>query len=438
MSPSGESISTPGLVPHPEWSLAARLGFRFAFIYWAIYCLEWGAPDLVLGLAPPLSRWVSWLTVIPLDKIALWAGTHLFHLSGEAATTHPTGSGDTALQWVLCCCIWGLALAGAAVWSGISEFRSGRGRREYRTLYAWLRLVLRFTLAMILLSYGFEKVFVLQFRPPDLSYLTVTYGESSPMRLLWTFIGASVPYTIFSGSAEVVPGLLLLFRRTSTLGALLSAGVLLNVVLLNFCYDVPVKLFSSHLLLASLFLLLPDARSLARIFLMSREGGLPGVWLPRWERRPLRWASHILQVLVIGNILYQTALSSYRERRGLPSGLAPLYGIWVPDKVDGLAPKDAWTKLIFERQNEVVISQQDGKRERLEEKFNVAAHTIAFPKAKEPCLLQWTTDPNGTLVLTGKWKGNPVTATLHKIVIPDSFLLETRSFHWVEEYPFNR
>jgi len=48
-------------------------------------------------------------------------------------------------------------------------------------------------------------------------------------------------------------GMLLLFRRTVTLGAIASAAALLNIVLLNFCYDVPVKLYSAHLLLMALF-----------------------------------------------------------------------------------------------------------------------------------------------------------------------------------------
>jgi hypothetical protein len=39
-----------------------------------------------------------------------------------------------------------IALVGAAVWSAIDE-RSKR-RTEYQTAYSWLRLLLRFTLAL--------------------------------------------------------------------------------------------------------------------------------------------------------------------------------------------------------------------------------------------------------------------------------------------------
>jgi uncharacterized membrane protein YphA (DoxX/SURF4 family) len=51
--------------------------------------------------------------------------------------------------------------------------------------------------------------------------------------MLWSFMGASLAYTICGGICEVVGGTLLLLRRTTTLGAMVSFGVLLNIALLN-------------------------------------------------------------------------------------------------------------------------------------------------------------------------------------------------------------
>ena len=47
---------------------------------------------------------------------------------------------------------------------------------------------------------------------------------------------------------EVLGALLLLFRRTTALGAAVLAVVLVNVVMMNFCYDVPVKINGVHYL----------------------------------------------------------------------------------------------------------------------------------------------------------------------------------------------
>jgi hypothetical protein len=75
-------------------------------------------------------------------------------------------------------------------------------------------------------------------------------------------MAASTAYTFFCGLTEVTAGTLLLFRRTLTVGALVAVAALVNIVLLNFCYDVPVKLYSSHLLMMALFLLIADAKNL--------------------------------------------------------------------------------------------------------------------------------------------------------------------------------
>src|ERR1039458_10512050 len=56
-----------------------------------------------------------------------------------------------------------------------------------------------------------------------------------------------------------------------TLAILLTFGVMSNVLMLNFCYDVPRKIYSTHLVLMALFLLLPDVRRLIDFFIRNRR-----------------------------------------------------------------------------------------------------------------------------------------------------------------------
>jgi hypothetical protein len=121
-----------------------------------------------------------------------------------------------------------------------------------------------------------NKLVPLQFGSLRLAEMVQPIGEQSPMGLLWRFMAASPAYTMFTGFAEVLAASLLLFRRTAMLGAFLCAGVMANVVALNFCYDVPVKLFSSRLLLMSLFLLAPDVRRLCHFFILQDRPSLHG------------------------------------------------------------------------------------------------------------------------------------------------------------------
>ena len=89
---------------------------------------------------------------------------------------------------------------------------------------------------------GWAKVLPGQFGPGvDPIYLTQQVGQLTPSNLLWTFMGASRGYTIFAGIVETTGGVLLLTRRTATLGALISAAAMSNVLMLNLAYDVNVK-----------------------------------------------------------------------------------------------------------------------------------------------------------------------------------------------------
>ena len=106
----------------------------------------------------------------PLGSLLVRFGVHGFHLTGVLATIHPTGSGDTALAYVGFACGLVFAVLGEGIWSW-----PARRRGEYRTLDAWL-LLLSFTLAATLFTYGFIKIFPGQFQPPSLYMLTRTFG----------------------------------------------------------------------------------------------------------------------------------------------------------------------------------------------------------------------------------------------------------------------
>jgi uncharacterized membrane protein YphA (DoxX/SURF4 family) len=426
----------------PEsWPWWARVGFRFAFVFWLLFFLAQGGLDLVLWVWPWLSRHANSAASWPMDKMSIWVGQHVFHLRGDAALPHVTGSGDTALAWIGCLFALVVALAVCGVWSAISEIRARR--TEYRTLYAWLRLGLRFLLASALLTYGFSKVFDLQFSPPMSYRLNETYGNSSPMGLLWTFMGASVAYTVFAGLAEVLPGILLFFRRTSRAGAMLSSAVMLNVVLLNFCYDVPVKLYSTELLLLSLFLLLPDVAPMWRFFVLRREAALTGVWVRRSERKPLRVAAHCLQALVIAYLLYSNVTSGYMQHtQALASRtqtVENLRGAWIVDSSTGWPTAETWKTVTFDAvanqdKDYAAATEASGKLAYYFFRPTGAAHNMRL-LGVQGSELHWERDGAEYINLKGTWTGNPVSLRMHQQ--PTAPLL-SRGFHWVQEYPYNR
>lgn len=92
------------------------------------------------------------------------------------------------------------------------------------------------------------KLLRLQLSTGDLS--DVRFGDASPMLVTWHFFSLSPLYHNAIGVAQIVTGLLLLFPRTAPVGVLCFLAIILNIVLINFGYDIAtdVKVFGSILL----------------------------------------------------------------------------------------------------------------------------------------------------------------------------------------------
>ena len=152
---------------------------------------------------------------------------------------------------------WGIpvlaAIALTAVWTA-----SEKGERNYDAIYYWLRLVLRYKLSLGIVAYGLLKIFPLQMPYPSLSNLHTEYGQFLPWKIYFHTFAITQGYESFLGFAEVVSGLLLLYRRTVTIGAALVIGMTGNVVAANFAYDIGEQVFSTYLLAIALFLFAHD------------------------------------------------------------------------------------------------------------------------------------------------------------------------------------
>jgi hypothetical protein len=124
---------------------------------------------------------------------------------------------------------------------------------------AWRDLYLRYWLAGVLFAYGVQKVLLMQMGVLTPRQLLQPLGMFSPAGLVWAFMAASPSYQRLAGWLELLPAALLLLPHTAMLGAAVAVPVLGNVVALNLLYDVPVKLYSMHLLATSVLLCLPAA-----------------------------------------------------------------------------------------------------------------------------------------------------------------------------------
>jgi uncharacterized membrane protein YphA (DoxX/SURF4 family) len=437
------NIAPEATAPRTEPALWRAIAFRFAFVYWMLILLVLAANEDT-GLT-----WFGKLVRPVWNPIVVWVGRHMLGLSSELATAI-NGSGDKTADWV------GVFLATAAAttvtlaWSVLDR----RGT-EHARLRALLRLVVRYTLAFALVGYGTSKLFCLQFPSPDAARLTQHYGDSSPMGLLWTFMGASPAYQFFAGAAETVGAVLLLFRRTTPLGALTLALVLVNVVLLNFCFDVPGKINSAHYLGMCVFLLLPVLGRLARV--LFNRATQPVAGEPISPNRRVRWAARILKYGVIGFILLQDLQSALWWRARQDHDTAWYSGLWIVTRFarDGqdvpayVTDATRWQRVRFRGTEDGVYARwrfmDDSYGARYAVVIDEQRHMMTFNPSDQdaskpptgPLTLRYLqTDPDH-LALEGRLGTTTLSVQLERLDA-GKMLLVSRGFHWINEEPFSR
>ena len=433
-----------------KWTFTEKFIFRFCFVFFIVYIFPFPLNAIsfsneLLSLNQKIAGWYYavfdsyygiWHRFVP------WIGKHVLHLS-YPIVTFTNGSGDTTYDYVLFLTFFNISLLAAIFWTVLD-----RKRREYTAAFYWLRVLVRYYLAVTLFSYGFSKVFHVQMAFPFLYQLVEPFGDKSPMGLAWSFVGFSRAYSAFTGWGEIIGGGLLFFRRTTTFGAVLSMVVIGNIVAINFCYDVPVKIFSSTLFIMSVFLAAPDLKRLLYIFIFNRATQ-PVIYKNfvhiRWQRITVR----CFKALFIIYTFYSSISGSlqgqleYGDRRTLP----PLYGIYntslfIRNKDTTLpltTDTTRWKQLIIDFDKNVQIKFMNDKFQWFSFTVDTLQHQVTLNS-----YVNTITKANLSYKIDGSW------LTLSGYLFDDSvyirmkkydahsFNLMNRGFHWINEYPFNR
>lgn len=394
---------------------------------------------LLLVSIPILEEPIGGLWILIWSVIAPAIGG-LLGIEGPISTI-PNGSSDMTWNYLQELCYLLLALAGAVVW--VVRARPAADP----ALQAWFRIVVRYGLALMMFSYGFIKLIPLQFEPLGPVHLARTYGESSPGGLLWTFMGFSPVYTSFTGFAEVLAAALLLSRRTATLGALLAVGVMANVAVMNFCYDVAVKIYSSVFLLGALFLAGQDIRRVLDVFVHNRPTTPADLSAPVLGRR-LRIARLVARTGFLLTVAWMPVEKTMRYvgRQAQAEQRPELYGAWEVERfaIDGherpTTDELRWrqfTVLGFP----VALVRSPGSAPvayGLEHDNEAGTLTLTpFDESSTKLTLQFARPASDELVLTGPLGPGSAEIRLRRVDTENAPLM-TNGFHWVIEKPFNR
>jgi hypothetical protein len=432
-------VTPPATSPQPlRWRLATRIAFRLCFLYFSLYVLTTQMLNALFNNLPLPSLGAPGY----MQGIVVWTATNVFKVSHPYVTTN-TGSGDKTIDWVHSFVVIVAAAIGTALWSALD-----RRRVNYVAIHKWFHLFLRFAVGSTMVSYGVAKAIPLQMPYPSLTRLVEPFGNFSPMGVIWYSIGAAPVYERFAGCMELIGGVLLFVPQLSLLGALVTMADMVQIFMLNMTYDVPVKLFSFHLLLMALLLVAPDMKRLTRVMILNKTAE-PSTRPPLFRRRRLHLAALAVQLLfgvyILGSNFVEARQSWTVYGGGAPK--SPLYGIWNVEemRVDGVVRAGLvgdygrWKRLIFQNRTAMTFQRMDDTFAGYGAKVDDAVKQLTVSTSGNDQLGTFAVERPAPdrLILDGTMDGRKVRFDM-RLLPREKFLLVSRGFNWIQERPFNR
>ena len=114
--------------------------------------------------------------------------------------------------------------------------------------------------SIIFLIYGVGKITGFQGKTKSLAE-TAQLENLSPAQVMWYFLFLVKGYTYFIGLAQIIPAILLLFKKTRFIGSILYLCVVMNIFAINIFFSIiPQTLILSSLLLVNTIIILISER----------------------------------------------------------------------------------------------------------------------------------------------------------------------------------
>jgi len=412
-----------------NWSATQKVVFRFCFIFFILYIFF--EPNGVL----PMSDWLSGIYLEPFHTLIPRLAKHVLRMA-QPVVIEQTGSGDTTYDYLIMLFIIVLAFIGMLIWSV-----TGRDTKNYNKLYYWLCVFVRYYVAITMVVYGSIKIVKLQFPAPGFYRLMEPVGNMSPMGLAWTYMGYSTGFNYITGLAEFSCGVLLFFRRTTTLGAIVGIVVAGNVMAVNYCFDVPVKLLSTMLVVMCIFLLFRDYHRLVNFFFKNKDAAPSNLSPHRFRAKGKNIALIVVKCLLIVWVLYTDLFTALYYGSPDDAKKPPFYGVYKVQYFirgkDTLPPLITdtvrWRKLLIDESANVQLMDDS----LISYQFIPDTVHHHFIISRHKYILRYTVLKPDTILLQGTWKKDSVQIKLVKQPV-NAFPLMSRGFHWVNEVGYNR
>jgi hypothetical protein len=159
-----------------------------------------------------------------------------------------------------------IAVIGAIIWTALDK-----KSRQYKVLYYWVRVFARYRVAYAGIGWGYKKLFVMQMPREYEGLWNTEMIDFFAKRLYWEALSVVPRYEVFLGFAEFIGGFLLLFRRTTGIGAAITLVVFGNIAISNHAYDIGEQVPSAAMAMLSLFILWHDIPGIWSLIVKERD-----------------------------------------------------------------------------------------------------------------------------------------------------------------------
>ncbi|MGN6647768.1 MAG: hypothetical protein ACTHJT_14700 [Cytophaga sp.] len=252
----GKSKSTQSaLSDSSDWKGYEKTAFRITCIYVLFLCL------------PLYVEWYIYLSYVNLSELNC---RDLFIISTYRTIEFVkinTESGRWGIaSYVNLAIPLAISIVAGLVWSALDK-----KTKNYDQLYYWIRVIARYRVGIGIVAWGFRKLVPGQMVWPTTGILNTPFVDFQAQKLYWQSVGIVPGYEIFLGAAEFIAGFLLLFRKTTALGAALTAVVLGNIVIANHAYDGSVHVHSFCYTILALIILWKDFPNIWNLLVREKD-----------------------------------------------------------------------------------------------------------------------------------------------------------------------
>ncbi len=327
--------------------------------------------------------------------------------------------------WIFC-----LAIIVAIVWQWVDK------KNTFLKYYNWFLVFVRYYLAIQLLAYGLNKVFKWQFYLPEPNTLFTTIGNTYKDLLYWSSMGTSRMYSIFTGLIEVIAALLLLFKRTTLLGACLAFGIMLNVVFINLSFDISVKLYSIFLTLLTCIILQAYAKKMYAFFLV--DNNFSSFFSQQQNNHKyllfVKWIV-ILLIVIDGFAVYvqHNNFNDDTEARPFLHGAyeANIFVVNSDTLLPLITDTVRWRRMFIHRRGYLIVQYMNDNMKDFELTIDTAQHRFSLLNTEDSTshFFNYIHTNNTTLQLNGKLYTDSVKIYFNKIDLKKLPLLQNE-FSW--------